>query len=337
MAQLAAKFGAAGGPRQDPVAEGGSGGPAEKKPHAPAEGVAEAAGAAAGAAVAAQAELGYLQQLRALSRLRPTRAQANVILLAFSRFNLLMRGPPNSGKRWIARHAASLLSLERPHSPHDPHDPPGGAFSSGGRGDPAERVESLCKWFTINAQGQIIIDDAMTSSGTEQIRRATVLIVENVPSHPVSAAAFFAHLDFVARMIRSQPIGRDSDAQAYVLHRGRSSTLPFGGIQIIATQNESEEERALSHGQPTPGPQTQVLWSPHAAPVAPVASAEAEAKGPTPARAPGRAGGAGGAGPGAPIARPEEAGGAAQFGLVLTGMGAVASHPHPDVHVVLLR
>ncbi len=122
----------------------------------------------------------HLKALRKSARqLSPS--QTEVLLLAIMRTSLLMRGPNGTGKRWIARHVASCLS------------------------EIGERVELLTKFFGVSPQGQIWIDSASLPLGMRQLSRATVLVVDDIPSQPLAAAAFFAHLDMLARIARCHP------------------------------------------------------------------------------------------------------------------------------------
>lgn len=205
-------------------------------------------------------QLAFLQQMRDISRTRElTRAQSEVVALAFCKYNLLMRGPANTGKRWIARRAGDLIGLRR--------------FN----GSKVDTVEIMSKWFTITSGGQIIIDEAALPVAMDQIRRATVLIIENVPCHPQAAAAFFAHLDFICKVERCKSTKLITNAKFTNSLANLTSSLPsqtcnstssepFGGIQIIATQNDSVESTGFS-SPPQPVPNVsiattpQVFWS----------------------------------------------------------------------------
>lgn len=272
------------------------------------------AAAAAGAAVVASGEdekvleeqLQLLRQLRDVSRTRKlTRAQAEVVALAFCKYNLLMRGPPNSGKRWIARHAQILLGMKS------------------NKGTKVETVEIMSKWFTVTPQGQVIIDDAMLAVGMEQIHRATVLIIENVPGHPLAAAAFFAHLDFICKVERCKACraaATSTSTSAYAASAvNNPSELPFGGIQIIATQNDAADAAATPPNNEYPNT-PQVLWSTATTNPNPIATNNSASA--ISAR--------GGSGPGVPV-------GTTQLGLLVTTAAPATSNPHPDIFVVLFR
>lgn len=153
----------------------------------------------------------------ALDTREMTRPQSHVLALALTRFNVLMRGPSASGKRWIARHAGHVLTRRC-----------------------NEVVEIMSKWFTVTSHGQIVIDPNLIAAGLDQIRKCTVLIIENVPAQPHAAASFYAHLDFVCRMERCKT---RSTAQ---IDRTQLERMSFGGIQVIATQDETPEPTTTS-------------------------------------------------------------------------------------------
>jgi hypothetical protein len=281
-------------------------------------------------------ELGVLERMRELSRTREqTRAQSEVVALAFCGYNLLLRGPVNSGKRWIARRAGDLLSLRR----------------HGGR--KVETVEIMSKWFTVNALGQIILDEGSLAVAMEQIQRATVLIIENVPSHPQAAATFFALLDFTCKVERGKA-RRSLSGLSGLSGLPRTSCkadsplqAPFGGLQILATQSDYPEpastlplnsnvNNAVTAPDSIELPTPQVLWSrPHATPPPPpppppqsqiCANAEGKA-GPSDCGAIGA-----GAGPGPrPHLVPR------QLGLLVTTAAPEAARPHEDLFVILFR
>ena len=148
----------------------------------------------------------------ALDTREMTRPQSHVLALALTRFNVLMRGPSASGKRWIARHAGHVLARRC-----------------------NEVVEIMSKWFTVTSHGQIVMDPNLIAAGLDQIRKCTVLIIENVPSQPHAAASFYAHLDFVCRMERCKNRGTTQ------VDRSQLERMSFGGIQVIATQDDAPE------------------------------------------------------------------------------------------------
>lgn len=239
--------------------------------------------------------LTVLNQMRESALTRQfTRAQSEVVELAFLKYNLLLRGPANCGKRFIARAAGDLLGIRRRY------------------GQKVETVEVMAKWFTVTPSGQTMIDEASLSIAKEQIQRATVLIIENVPCHPQAAAAFFAHLDFYCKAERCKSHSKlqlKSPAQA-----------SFGGIQIIATQNDITDSI-----EPHPlAPINQVLWARSstsliAAPTSTSSSATTSST----------ASASGGAGPTQTMPH--------QIGILVTTAAPPTSNPHPDVFVLLFR
>lgn len=245
--------------------------------------------------VKSEASLSVLGRMRDMARTREIpRSQSEVLALAVLKYNLLMRGPAGMGKRWIARHAGHILALR------------------------GEKVEIMSKWFTITPQGQIMIDGASLPVAVEQIRRATVLIIENVPCHPQAAAAFFAHLDFICRIERCKTyqkaqITKDAalkqfNGECFSMDGPEQSS--FGGLQILATQNDTTET------EPSPTANNQVLWTTPASATAAVA------------------GNASGSGPSGQTAA---SGRVTQLGLVVSQAAPVAGNPHSEVFVLLFR
>jgi hypothetical protein len=167
-----------------------------------------------------------LCELRGLMGNRqPNPGQGEAMIAVILRFNLLLRGPAGTGKRWVARQTRDILTRM------------------------GNQVETMARWFGVSPSGQLWIDSAQMSAGISQIQRSSVLIVENVPPQPQFAQAFFSHLDFTARMIRaSKATAAESPPETFTAELPES--LPFGGLQIIATQNDppenSKEQQQLS-------------------------------------------------------------------------------------------
>lgn len=235
-------------------------------------GTAAAAGVGTAASSAAVAEVGGRTEVaRLLSLLAPLLSegskqllpgQAEVLVLAIMRTNLLLRGQPGIGKSWIMRDAAKVLKLL------------------------GRRVEPLTKFFGVTAHGQLWVDASKKARGMRQLARAAVICVDSAPAAPAAAAAFFAHLDFVARLARagasgatrgsqrsprsprtqralaSADAGSDSDESAppgaaegaarAAAGGAAPEDLPFGGLQVLATQHEPAPPPSLA-GAPLPG------------------------------------------------------------------------------------
>jgi hypothetical protein len=181
---------------------------------------------------------GWLTALSAVRRSAKTRklssSQTDALLMAVGlRLNLLMRGPAGTGKRWILRHVAHTL------------------------GQLGEGVELLTKFFNVLPNGQLVLDRAALPFAWSQLQRASVIVIDDVPSQPAAATAFFAYLDLICRIARCQAAptavsaaASDDAAAAYKRWRlgndgGTVSCdeapeqLPFGGIQVLATQNHA--------------------------------------------------------------------------------------------------
>jgi len=118
----------------------------------------------------------------------------------------LLTGPKGMGKRWICKHAAHFLTLL------------------------GEKVELMVKFFGVSGDGRIWIDAASLPKALEQIKSATALIVHDVPL--LHSSLFFSHLDFVCRMHRCTHTEKFEG----------SEQLPFGGLQLISTQDIIEGE-----------------------------------------------------------------------------------------------
>jgi hypothetical protein len=247
--------------------------------------------------------LTVLNQMREAAQTRQfTRAQSEVVELAFLKYNLLLRGPANCGKRFIARCAGDLLGMRRRH------------------GQKVEIVEVMAKWFTVTPNGQPIIDEASLSIAKEQIQRATVLIIENVPCHPQAAAAFFAHLDFYCRAERCNMFNGTHKSTL-----NKPSQSSFGGIQIIATQNDipdPDQDRDTL-------PLTQVLWA-RTATTQPFVNNHNSNHNSNNNNLTTSTTACGGSGPAAPTK-------SQQMGILVTTAATPTANPHPDVFVLLFR
>lgn len=305
--------------------------------------------------VARWGQLSVLRELRDRSGERPRhRSHADVVALAICRYNLMLKGPAGTGKRWIAAHAAAMLEmLERQSA------------TARGLPRPPGKVLVMTKWFSIGPDGQPRIDPGAVGVGTSQILLASVLIVEHVPLEPHAAAAFFALLDFYCRAERCR---LRSDAGASEAHsRGtHPKDLPFGGIQIIATQDDAPATTTTTTTSPplasasatahvpaqlitqtsdsaTEQTPTQSIWAPTAPSPAPANPQPA----PRPTY-PAPADGAGGAR--ASSARVSSAddqfgdrgeaadrGNASHIGLMVSSACPPSANPHPDVLVILFR
>lgn len=249
-----------------------------------------------------------MEALGALRRSAKTRklssSQTDALLISVGlRINLLMRGPAGTGKRWILRHAAHTL------------------------GQLGEGVELLAKFFNVLPNGQLVLDAAALPVAWSQLRRASVLVIDDVPSQSTAATAFFAYLDLLCRVARcaTAPITAPSAAAAVnsssgptdVSGRWRVSAaaeeapeqLPFGGLQILATQN-------ANNADPRTETQPELVWSSSAASHPPHAATATPLDATLPAE------------PSSPLAP------RARLGLVI---GSALTSPHDTIKVVVFQ